>query len=55
MTELAERIFARQFHAAEGANAWRVLPEAASAFFRPRRPAGNEIDIATSTAPEEAP
>jgi 4a-hydroxytetrahydrobiopterin dehydratase len=29
-----DRIFARQFHAAEGAEAWRVLPEGASAFFR---------------------
>ena len=31
---MTERIFARQFHAAEGADAWRVLPEGASAFFR---------------------
>ena len=31
---MSERIFARQFHAAEGAEAWRVLPEGASAFFR---------------------
>ena len=29
-----ERIFARQFQASEGAEAWRVLPEGASAFFR---------------------
>lgn len=31
---MADRIFARQFHAAEGAEAWRVLPEGAYAFFR---------------------
>ena len=31
---MTERIFARQFHAAEGAEAWRVLPEGAYAFFR---------------------
>jgi 4a-hydroxytetrahydrobiopterin dehydratase len=31
---MTDRIFARQFHAAEGAEAWRVLPEGASAFFR---------------------
>jgi 4a-hydroxytetrahydrobiopterin dehydratase len=31
---MAERVFARQFHAAEGAEAWRILPEGASAFFR---------------------
>ncbi|HWH24982.1 MAG TPA: VOC family protein [Candidatus Limnocylindria bacterium] len=30
----SERVFARQFHAAEGAEAWRVLPEGACAFFR---------------------
>lgn len=29
-----ERIFARQFHAEPGAEAWRVLPEGACAFFR---------------------
>lgn len=31
---MTERIMARQFHAAEGAEAWRVLPEGACAFFR---------------------
>jgi 4a-hydroxytetrahydrobiopterin dehydratase len=31
---LSERIFARQFQAAAGAEAWRILPEGASAFFR---------------------
>ena len=31
---MTDRIFARQFHAAEGAEAWRVLPEGACAFFR---------------------
>jgi 4a-hydroxytetrahydrobiopterin dehydratase len=31
---VSERVFARQFHAAEGAEAWRVLPEGATAFFR---------------------
>ncbi len=31
---MSERIFARQFHAAEGTEAWRVLPEGAGAFFR---------------------
>jgi 4a-hydroxytetrahydrobiopterin dehydratase len=31
---MAERIYARQFHAAEGAEAWRILPEGACAFFR---------------------
>jgi 4a-hydroxytetrahydrobiopterin dehydratase len=31
---MAERIFSRQFHAAEDAEAWRVLPDGASAFFR---------------------
>jgi 4a-hydroxytetrahydrobiopterin dehydratase len=29
-----DRIFSHQFHAAEGAGAWRVLPEGAYAFFR---------------------
>jgi 4a-hydroxytetrahydrobiopterin dehydratase len=29
-----DRIFSSQFHAAEGADAWRVLPEGAYAFFR---------------------
>ena len=29
-----DRIFSHQFHAAEGAEAWRVLPEGAYAFFR---------------------
>lgn len=31
---MSERVFARQFHAAEGAEAWRVLPEGAYAVFR---------------------
>jgi 4a-hydroxytetrahydrobiopterin dehydratase len=31
---MTDRIFARQFHAADGAEAWRVLPEGAYAFFR---------------------
>jgi 4a-hydroxytetrahydrobiopterin dehydratase len=31
---MTERIFARQFQATPGAEAWRVLPEGASAFFR---------------------
>ncbi len=31
---MTERIFARQFHATEGVEAWRVLPEGAYAFFR---------------------
>ncbi len=31
---MTERIFARQFHATEGIEAWRVLPEGAYAFFR---------------------
>ena len=31
---MSERVFSRQFHAAEGAEAWRVLPEGAHAFFR---------------------
>lgn len=34
MTEIADRIYARQFQAAEGAEAWRILPEGASAFYR---------------------
>lgn len=29
-----DRVYSRQFHAAEGAEAWRVLPEGAYAFFR---------------------
>ena len=29
-----DRIFSREFHGAEGAEAWRVLPEGAYAFFR---------------------
>ena len=29
-----DRVFAKDFHAAEGAEAWRVLPEGASAYFR---------------------
>jgi 4a-hydroxytetrahydrobiopterin dehydratase len=29
-----DRIYSRQFHAADGAEAWRVLPEGAYAFFR---------------------
>jgi 4a-hydroxytetrahydrobiopterin dehydratase len=31
---MTERIFSRQFHAEEGAEAWRVLPDGAYAFFR---------------------
>jgi 4a-hydroxytetrahydrobiopterin dehydratase len=31
---MTDRILSRQFHAAEGAEAWRVLPEGAYAFFR---------------------
>ncbi len=31
---MSDRVFARQFHAAEGAEAWRVLPDGACAFFR---------------------
>lgn len=31
---MTERVYSRQFHAAEGAEAWRVLPEGAYAFFR---------------------
>ncbi len=31
---MTDRIFSAQFHAAEGAEAWRVLPEGAYAFFR---------------------
>jgi 4a-hydroxytetrahydrobiopterin dehydratase len=31
---MAERVYARQFHAAPGAEAWRVLPEGGYAFFR---------------------
>ena len=33
---MTERIFSSQFHAAEGAEAWRVLPEGAYAFFQAR-------------------
>ena len=29
-----DRVFSREFHAADGAEAWRVLPEGAYAFFR---------------------
>lgn len=31
---MTERVFAAQFHAADGAEAWRVLPDGAYAFFR---------------------
>jgi 4a-hydroxytetrahydrobiopterin dehydratase len=31
---MTDRIFSRQFHASEGAEAWRVLPEGAYAFFQ---------------------
>jgi 4a-hydroxytetrahydrobiopterin dehydratase len=31
---MTDRIFSAQFHAADGADAWRVLPEGAYAFFR---------------------
>ena len=31
---MEDRVFSREFHAAEGAEAWRVLPEGAYAFFR---------------------
>jgi 4a-hydroxytetrahydrobiopterin dehydratase len=31
---MADRILSRQFHGMEGVEAWRVLPEGASAFFR---------------------
>jgi 4a-hydroxytetrahydrobiopterin dehydratase len=31
---MGERVYSRQFHAAAGAEAWRVLPEGAYAFFR---------------------
>ena len=30
---MTDRVFARQFHAAKGAEGWRVLPEGACAFF----------------------
>jgi 4a-hydroxytetrahydrobiopterin dehydratase len=31
---MSDRVLSRQFHAAEGAEAWRVLPEGSYAFFR---------------------
>lgn len=31
---MTDRIFSREFHGAEGAGSWRVLPEGAYAFFR---------------------
>jgi 4a-hydroxytetrahydrobiopterin dehydratase len=31
---MTDRIFSREFHGAEGVEAWRVLPEGACAFFR---------------------
>ena len=31
---MTDRILSRQFHGAEGAEAWRVLPDGAYAFFR---------------------
>jgi 4a-hydroxytetrahydrobiopterin dehydratase len=31
---MAERVYARQWHASKDAQAWRVLPEGATAFFR---------------------
>lgn len=31
---MSDRVFSREFHAAEGAEAWRVLPEGAYGFFR---------------------
>ena len=31
---MTDRIFSRQFHGAAGAEAWRVLPDGAFAFFR---------------------
>jgi 4a-hydroxytetrahydrobiopterin dehydratase len=31
---MEDRVFSRDFHAAEGAEAWRVLPEGAYAFFK---------------------
>jgi 4a-hydroxytetrahydrobiopterin dehydratase len=31
---MTDRVFSRQFHGAKGAEAWRVLPEGAYAFFR---------------------
>jgi len=31
---VADRVYARQFHAAAGAEAWRILPEGAAACFR---------------------
>jgi 4a-hydroxytetrahydrobiopterin dehydratase len=31
---MSDRIYSREFHAAQGAEAWRVLPEGAYAFFR---------------------
>jgi 4a-hydroxytetrahydrobiopterin dehydratase len=34
MLRIMDRIYSRQFHGAEGAAAWRVLPEGAYAFFR---------------------
>jgi hypothetical protein len=40
-----ERIFSRQFHAVDGAEAWRVLPEGADAFL---------VDVATNSAPDQA-
>jgi 4a-hydroxytetrahydrobiopterin dehydratase len=31
---MTDRILSRQFHGAEGAEAWRLLPDGAYAFFR---------------------
>jgi 4a-hydroxytetrahydrobiopterin dehydratase len=38
---MSERVYARQFHAALGAEAWRVLPEGATALFRSASFAGS--------------
>lgn len=53
-----ERVFSHQFHAAEGAEAWRVLPEGAYAFFRAESFAGSVRfveAISSLVAEEDAP
>ena len=53
---MTDRILSRQFHGTEGAEAWRVLPEGNvdESFWTLADPAGNEVDVATTSAPDQA-
>jgi 4a-hydroxytetrahydrobiopterin dehydratase len=51
---MSDRVYSQQFHQAEGAEAWRVLPEGAYAFFRTDTFAASArlVDAISGLAPE---